>query len=519
MLTEDHAVPVQKVPLIGDNLSFPVSLDDGSKKPASSQLPVLSQRLPKREPIPDFLRDGYPAKSGAFRGFSGSPINEVAEIGDNSDNYGYNNHKVRRINIGDDVIAAKSEEAASWKKKLYVTTAPQGDCIRDNISPTDVMSFPLQSPIPPTPTKPRQYRRPHVKRYTPIRKQTLPPQTPMPQRRSAKVRSSLDSTDSTEGSPSAQSQSRFDSDFDVIGELGTGSFGSVLKVLSRLDGCMYAIKVAHRAAKGNADRDRMLKEVYALAALSDQADTATFHIVRYHQAWMEESRLYIQTELCTSTLAAEMKQGKLTTQRKYKFLREISVALEFIHKNGMVHLDIKPENIFVKNDQFKLGDFGLVNKVSNHKDVEEGDSRYMSKELLSGEHADLTKSDIFSLGITLYELCLVGGKELPHNGPEWQDLRSGKIPLLSNTALEMYNFIKIMMNPSYAERPSASDLLKRPQLLSPEQRALLIEKNKVIQANLALAEQTDRLRKLAPAPPMPRKPGALMRRSTWSSGS
>merc|ERR1711935_275469 len=180
--------------------------------------------------------------------------------------------------------------------------------------------------------------------------------------------------------------SRFYSDFDVIAELGSGSFGNVFQALSRLDGCMYAIKVAHRVAKGNADRDRMLKEVYALAALSDQADTATFHIVRYHQAWMEESRLYIQTELCTTTLAAEMRQGNITHQRKYKFLREISVALEFIHKNGMVHLDIKPENIFVKNDQFKLGDFGLVNKVSNHKDVEEGDSRYMSKELLSGEH-------------------------------------------------------------------------------------------------------------------------------------
>lgn len=62
---------------------------------------------------------------------------------------------------------------------------------------------------------------------------------------------------------------------------------------------------------------------------------------------MEENRLYIQTELCTSTLAAEMNQAELTPQRKYKFLREICVALEFIHKNGMVHLDIKPENIFV----------------------------------------------------------------------------------------------------------------------------------------------------------------------------
>ena len=51
----------------------------------------------------------------------------------------------------------------------------------------------------------------------------------------------------------------------------------------------------------------------------------------------------------------------------------------------------KPENIFVKNDQFKLGDFGLVSKASNHNDVEEGDSRYMSMELLSGDHGDLTK--------------------------------------------------------------------------------------------------------------------------------
>jgi serine/threonine protein kinase len=144
--------------------------------------------------------------------------------------------------------------------------------------------------------------------------------------------------------------SRFHSDFDIIDELGNGSFGNVYKVLSRLDGCMYAIKVAHRPAKGNADKDRMLKEVYALAALSDQADTATFHIVRYHQAWMEEQRLYIQTELCTTTLQAEMQQFApmaLPLARRYKCLREILLALEFIHKNGMVHLDIKPENIFV----------------------------------------------------------------------------------------------------------------------------------------------------------------------------
>ena len=54
---------------------------------------------------------------------------------------------------------------------------------------------------------------------------------------------------------------------------------------------------------------------------------------------MEENRLYIQTELCSSTLHTEM--GRLDIQRKWKLLREMLLALEFIHRNGMVHLDIK----------------------------------------------------------------------------------------------------------------------------------------------------------------------------------
>ena len=67
------------------------------------------------------------------------------------------------------------------------------------------------------------------------------------------------------------------------------------------------------------------------------------------------------------------------------------LALDLVHKSGMIHLDIKLENIFIKNDQYKLGGFGLVSKIENHDDVEEGDSRYLSMELLSGYLDDLTK--------------------------------------------------------------------------------------------------------------------------------
>lgn len=53
-------------------------------------------------------------------------------------------------------------------------------------------------------------------------------------------------------------------------------------------------------------------------------------------------------------------------------LREMLLALDLVHKSGMIHLDIKPDNIFIKGGHYKLGDFGLVSKIENHEDVEEG---------------------------------------------------------------------------------------------------------------------------------------------------
>jgi len=227
---------------------------------------------------------------------------------------------------------------------------------------------------------------------------------------------------------------------------------------------------------------------------------------------MEDDRLYIQTELCTGNLTDEIGKKPLTLERRYKLLREICLALEFIHRSGMVHLDLKPDNIFVKNDQFKLGDFGLVTKTSNHQDVEEGDSRYMSMELLSGDHADLTKSDIFSLGATVYEICL--GRPLPMNGPEWQDIRAGSLQPLPGTDPDLVTLVQQMLHPQASCRPTASELLKRRQLLSDEQKALEAAKSKVAQANMQLAAQAQKFKKLSP---LPRK--GLQRANTWNGSS
>jgi wee1-like protein kinase len=257
----------------------------------------------------------------------------------------------------------------------------------------------------------------------------------------------------------------------------------------------------------------IVPQVYALAALSDQADTANFHIVRYHQAWMEDDRLFIQTELCVGTLSDEIDKGCLVLEkRRFKLLREMLLALDFIHRNNMVHLDIKPDNIFIKNDQYKLGDFGLVTKLSSSQEVEEGDSRYMSMEMLSGDKSDLRKSDIFSLGATLYEVCL--GRNLPMNGQEWTDIRNDKLSSLPNTSDDMVHIIREMMGPIPASRPTPFELLQRRQLLSEEQKALFAAKTKVAQANMQLVAQEERFQKRLGQVPVARR--GLTRANTWN---
>ncbi|CAM9732894.1 unnamed protein product, partial [Phaeothamnion confervicola] len=63
--------------------------------------------------------------------------------------------------------------------------------------------------------------------------------------------------------------SRFREDFEELAVIGGGSFGTVYKVRSRLDGALYAVKCTRRCIKGARDRDVMLKEVHALAGLTD----------------------------------------------------------------------------------------------------------------------------------------------------------------------------------------------------------------------------------------------------------
>lgn len=191
--------------------------------------------------------------------------------------------------------------------------------------------------------------------------------------------------------------SRFQSDFEVLSVIGSGSFGEVYRARSRVDGMEYAVKCTRRRFKGQADRARYLQEVKALAKVCNSDSEEVLHVVRYHQAWIEDERLYMQTELCETSLDKRLAGGfRLSYADLFDFLRQLLLALDVLHRNGLVHLDIKPANIFItQHDHYKLGDFGLVTSVSAATGMgdclNEGDSRYMSAELLQDGPKDLTK--------------------------------------------------------------------------------------------------------------------------------
>ncbi|GJQ09215.1 hypothetical protein GpartN1_g1006.t1 [Galdieria partita] len=275
---------------------------------------------------------------------------------------------------------------------------------------------------------------------------------------------------SFEGNPRRFQQflqlSRYTRDFEELGVLGSGSFGKVYKCRARLDGCLYAIKLISRKCASLCDRNRAIKEIHALAAFSK-----CLSFVRYYASWEEDNVLYIQMEYCQQgSVMSLWKNERITfnTAELANFLRQVLQGLCYLHDRQVVHLDIKPENIYLTHDGlYKIGDFGLVTSISHgeqgysniDKDIFEGDSRYLPLELLYEDYKDLKKADIFSLGLSAYELARPNNKPLPSAGEEWNEMRSSQLEPLTTISPNLFKLLQWMTRKVPVERPCARTAL------------------------------------------------------------
>jgi membrane-associated tyrosine/threonine-specific cdc2-inhibitory kinase len=208
------------------------------------------------------------------------------------------------------------------------------------------------------------------------------------------------------------------------------------------------------------DRDRKFEEVRAFELLPRHPN-----ILRFIQAWEEKCHLFIQTELCASSLQQYLDERPVETDMGWQLFIDILTGLDHIHEHGFIHLDIKPDNILIGLDgRYKIGDLGLMNgrnRTDSQKEYREGDNRYMAPETL--QNVFTTRADVFSLGMTI--LSTICDIELPKNGELWQKMRSKNglsviaAEDLAKIPSEMKNLIREMINADQNMRPSCRDLL------------------------------------------------------------
>ncbi|EYC03379.1 hypothetical protein Y032_0094g2726 [Ancylostoma ceylanicum] len=248
--------------------------------------------------------------------------------------------------------------------------------------------------------------------------------------------------------------------FEVVKVLGNGSFGQVLDVKCLETGKRFAIKKALRTFESSGKRRRQLMEVINHESIAPHPN-----IVRFEKAWEERGRLYIQTELCGPNLhhyRAEF--GPLSEEELWTVLVDTLKALEHLHSEKMLHLDVKPSNIFISvdNTMCKLGDFGLaVNlNMTSADSAEDGDRNYMAPELLN--EPPTSAADMYSLGITMLELATNVDVEADRTV-----IREGCLPesWFEGTSRTIREKFTPLLNSDPTSRPRAAELLEEVKLL------------------------------------------------------
>lgn len=214
------------------------------------------------------------------------------------------------------------------------------------------------------------------------------------------------------------------SHYRIEAQLGSGGMGVVYRAHDQRLQRKVALKLLQERGAGRTERwARVLAEARAASALNHPGITTIYEVGE------EGEHLFIAMELVTGrTLREELRGGAMEARALLRVGAQVAEALAAAHAQGIVHGDIKPENVIVQADgRVKLLDFGIARQLAAETltatqsaapawapdSAVAGTLAYMAPEQFRGEVTD-ARSDLFSLGVTLYELA--AGKR-PFPGP------------------------------------------------------------------------------------------------------
>ncbi|XP_072198424.1 serine/threonine-protein kinase Nek3-like isoform X2 [Excalfactoria chinensis] len=251
--------------------------------------------------------------------------------------------------------------------------------------------------------------------------------------------------------------------YEVLKVLGEGSFGRALLVRHKVSDQKYAMKEI-RLPVSSSGVENSRKEAILLAKMKHP------NVVAYKESFEADGHLYIVMEYCDDgDLMQKIKhqRGKLFPEDTILcWFVQMCLGVKHIHDKRVLHRDIKSKNVFLtQNGKVKLGDFGsarlLAHPVS-YACTYVGTPYYVPPEIWENMPYN-NKSDIWSLGCILYELCTL---RHPFQANSWKHLilkicKGSYSPLPSHYSYELHYLIKQMFKRNPKNRPSATTILAR----------------------------------------------------------
>ncbi|KAK7494715.1 hypothetical protein BaRGS_00014113 [Batillaria attramentaria] len=257
--------------------------------------------------------------------------------------------------------------------------------------------------------------------------------------------------------------------WEIIGELGDGAFGSVYKAQNKETGVLAALKQV--TINSEEDLEDFSVEINILAECVHR------NVVGLHEAFFFDGKLWMFIEFCGAgaldSIMVDLEKPLTESQIRY-VCHEMCVGLDVLHRHHVIHRDIKAGNVLLTMDgEVKLADFGVSAKntqTHQRRDTFIGTPYWMAPEVILCETLKDTpydfKADIWSLGITLIEFAQIEppNKDM-HPMRVLIKIQKADPPSLdqpSKWSKQFINFINKCLVKDPKQRPTAAELLEHP---------------------------------------------------------